>query len=57
MSKDALAHNAAAVAAVIRRALLQDENTPDDDRLSFRVLAEEALPLLEQMARGEEPAS
>jgi hypothetical protein len=53
----ASSHNAAAVAAVIRRALTQDEDTPSEERLSFRVLAEEALPLLEQMAREEEPAS
>jgi hypothetical protein len=53
----ALSNNAAAVAAVIRRALAQDEDTPAEERLSFRVLAEEALPLLEQMAREEEPAS
>lgn len=45
---------AAAVAAVIRRALAQDESTPEEQRLSFRVLAAEALPLLEQMAEREE---
>lgn len=55
--KTAPAIAASAVAQVIRKALAQDENTPDDDRLSFRVLAEEALPLLEHMARQEEPAS
>jgi len=47
-------HNAAALAAVIRRALSQDENTPVDERLAFRVLAAEALPLLEQLAEREE---
>jgi hypothetical protein len=50
----ASSHNAAAVAAVIRRALTQDEDTPSEERLSFRVLAEAALPLLEQMAREED---
>ena len=46
--------NAAALPAVIRRALSQDENTPVDERLSFRVLVAEALPLLEQMAERNE---
>lgn len=48
---------ASAVAKVIRKALAQDEHTPEQERLSFRVLAEEALPLLEHLAREEEPAS
>lgn len=47
---------AAAVAKVIRQALTQDEGTPAEERLSFRVLAAEALPLLEQIATQEEPA-
>jgi len=55
--KTAPAIAASAVAQVIRKALAQDENTRDDERLSFRVLAEEALPLLEHLAREEEQAS
>lgn len=55
--KTAPAIAASAVATVIRKALAQDENTPDEQRLSFRVLAEEALPLLEHMAQQEEPAT
>ena len=55
--RTAASTNAAAVASVIRKALQQDERTPEGERLSFRVLAEEALPLLEQMAREEEAAS
>jgi hypothetical protein len=51
----ATARAAAAVANVIRQALAQDERTPDEERLSFRVLAAEALPLLEQIATQEEP--
>lgn len=46
---------AASVAKVIRQALAQDERTPAEERLSFRVLAAEALPLLEQIAAQEEP--
>lgn len=49
--------NAAAVASVIRKALAQDESTPDSERLSLRVLCEAALPLLEQLAAREEAAS
>ena len=52
--KTAPAIAASAVAQVIRKALAQDEHTPDDQRLSFRVLTEEALPLLEHLAREEE---
>lgn len=48
---------AAAVATIIRKALAQDENTPADDRLSMRVLLEEALPLVEHLAEQEEKAS
>lgn len=55
--KTAPAIAASAVAQVIRKALAQDENTPEQDRLSFRVLAIEALPLLEHMAQHEEVAS
>lgn len=55
--KTALAIAASAVAQVIRKALAQDENTPEQERLSFRVLVEEALPLLEHMAQHEEAAS
>ena len=51
---DALGNSAAAVAAVIRRCLKQDETTPFEDRLSMRVLLEEALPLLEQLAHEHE---
>ena len=45
---------ALALATVIRRALSQDDETPEEKRLSFRVLAAEALPLLEHMAEREE---
>ena len=46
---------AAAVAKVICQALTHDEGTPAEERLSFRVLCEVALPLLEQIATQEEP--
>jgi hypothetical protein len=49
---DATSRDAAAVAAVIRKALAQDDNTPQQERLSVRVLLEMALPLLEQLAVG-----
>ena len=52
--KTSQARAAAAVAQVIRKALAQDEHTPEQERLSFRVLAAEALVLLERMAEGEE---
>lgn len=55
--KTALATEASAVARIMRKALAQDEHTSEDDRLSFRVLVEEALPLLEQIAREQEAAS
>lgn len=55
--KTATGTNAAAVASIIRKALQQDERTPEGERLSFRVLAEAALPLLEQLAAREEAAS
>lgn len=51
---DAHALDAAAVAAVIRRALTQKDDVPQDERLSFRVLCELALPLLEHMAKAKE---
>jgi hypothetical protein len=55
MTIDATTRNdARAVATVIRRALRQDDDTPHDERLSPRVLLQEALPLLEQMAQPEE---
>lgn len=57
MSQDALSLNAQAVAHVIRRALSQGEDTPEDDRMSFRVLAAAALPLLEQIANRDEVAN
>jgi hypothetical protein len=44
------------IATVMRRALSQNEQTPDNERLSFRTLCEVALPLLEQIATQEEPA-
>lgn len=53
----ALRNAASAVAKVVRQALAQDENTPEQDRLSLRVLLEEALPLLEKMSQHEEAAS
>ena len=46
--------DAAAVAQVIRRALQQSDETPEDERLSFRTLCELALPLLELLARKQE---
>lgn len=55
--RTATANSAAAVASIMRKALAQDEHTPDDERLSFRVLVEEALPLLEHLAEKEEAAS
>ena len=55
--KTAPAIAASAVAKVIRKALAQGDETPEEERLSFRVLAEEALPLLEHLAREEESAS
>jgi hypothetical protein len=55
MTIDATTRNdARAVATVIRRALRQDDETPHEERLSPRVLLQEALPLLEQMAQPEE---
>ena len=53
---DANAIAAHSIATVMRRALSQNEQTPDDERLSFRTLCEVALPLLEQIATQEEPA-
>jgi hypothetical protein len=50
-------NDARAVATVIRRALRQNDETPQDERLSPRVLLQEALPLLEQMAQPEESES
>jgi hypothetical protein len=49
---DATPRDAAAVATVIRRALAQDENTPEQELLSVRLLLEMALPLLDQLAAG-----
>lgn len=46
--------DAAAVAEVIRRALRQRDEVPQEERLSFRTLCELALPLLEQMAKTQE---
>lgn len=46
--------DAAAVAQVIRRALQQSDEVPEQERLSFRTLCELALPLLEQMAKKQE---
>ena len=48
-SPEALA--ARSVAAVMRRALSQTDNTPADERLSYRTLCEVALPLLEHLAK------
>jgi hypothetical protein len=50
---DANAIAARAIAAVMRRALCQNEKTPADEVLSFRTLCEVALPLLEQIAAKE----
>lgn len=46
--------DAAAVAQVIRRALQQSDEVPEQERLSFRTLCELALPLLEQLAQKQE---
>jgi len=55
MTVDATTRNdARAVANVIRRALRQNDDTPNEERLSLRALCEYALPLLEQMAQPEE---
>lgn len=50
---DATAIAARSIAAVMRRALAQNEQTPADQLLSFRTLCEVALPLLEQIAADE----
>ena len=47
------ARTAEIIANMLRRALLQDDDTPERERLSFRVLAEETLPLLDKIATGE----
>lgn len=47
-------NDARAVANVIRRCLKQDEDTPHEERLSPRVLLEEALPLLERLCKESE---
>lgn len=41
------------IARFIRQALLQDSDTPERERLSFKVLAEETLPILDRIATGE----
>jgi hypothetical protein len=41
------------IARFIRQALSQGDDTPERERLSFRVLAEETLPLLDKIAAGE----
>ena len=46
---DTKAIAARSLVTVMRRALAQDENTPEDERLSFRTLCEVAMPLLEQL--------
>jgi len=51
---DTIGNSAAAVAAIIRRCLKQNDTTPFEDRLSMKVLLEEALPLLEQLAKEHE---
>ncbi len=50
---DATANDARSIAAVMRRALLQDEHTPPDQLISFRTLCEIAAPVLEQIAAKE----
>lgn len=42
------------VVKVMRRALAQDEETPENERLSFRTLCEVALPMLEQLLSEED---
>jgi len=49
MTNDATSIAAASVVRVIRRALNQTSDTPEDQRLSFRHLCEVSLPLLEQL--------
>jgi len=50
----AIALAARSIAKVMRRALSQNDNTPEDQLLSFRTLCEVALPVLEQLAAQEE---
>jgi hypothetical protein len=50
---DAIANDARAIAAVMRRALSQNEQTPPDQLISFRTLCEIAVPVLEQIAATE----
>ncbi len=42
------------VVKVMRRALSQDDETPEHERLSFRTLCEVALPMLEQLLSQED---
>jgi hypothetical protein len=50
----AIALAARSIAKVMRRALSQNDKTPEDQLLSFRTLCEVALPVLEQLAAQEE---
>ncbi len=45
---------ASAVVTVMRRALAQNDKTPEDQLLSYRTLCEVALPLLEHLAEQQE---
>lgn len=51
----AICRDAAAVAAVITKALKQDDTTPAEELLSPRVLLEMSLPLLKHLADNQEP--
>ena len=50
MSSHQTALAASAVVTVMRRALAQNDGTPEDQVLSYRTLCEVALPLLEYLA-------
>jgi len=51
---DAKVIAARSLVTVMRRALAQDDETPENERLSFRTLCEVALPLLEQLLSEED---
>lgn len=54
MTTDSTSIAAASVVRVMRLALSQTNDTPEDQRLSFRTLCEVALPLLEQLVSHKE---
>ena len=46
----AMSRDAQALATVISKALEQDGSTPSDERLSYRLLLQMSLPLLQHLA-------